>query len=279
MRVKSQIEFLMRKIYNKVIVVRKESESDPHRLSDFLDLMIQYKHFSLFLQLFNNSSMTVKSGIFEGLVYDPPVFEGSLFPRLLGTYEANLQPHILRLGGRGYGVILNIGCAEGYYASGLGRMFPDTEIHAYEIQAHLREACAVVAADNGLASRIRLGKEFVPGQSDVPVEKKVLLFCDIEGGEFTLLDPDSFPQLADMDMVVEVHPNADRSLNGFLSRFQATHDVEIVDLSQRVVAVPPIIRGIGDMNQLLSICEFRGSETPWVVLRSKTLGGGPRTGN
>ncbi len=241
--------------------------------------MIQYKHLSLFLRLFDNSSMTVKSGIFEGIFYDPPIFEGSLFPRLLGTYEANLQPHILGLGGRGYGVILNIGCAEGYYASGLGRMFPDAVVHAYEIQDRLREACAIVAADNGLASRILLGKEFVPGQSNVPVEKKVLLFCDIEGGEFTLLNLGSFPQLADMDMVVEVHPNADRSLDGFLSRFQATHDLEIVDLSQRVVAIPPIIRGIGDLNQLLSICEFRGSETPWVVLRSKTLGGGQRPGS
>jgi hypothetical protein len=152
-------------------------------------------------------------------------------------------------------------------------------VHAYEIQAPLRQACAVIAADNGLASRIFLGAEFVPGQSEVPVEKKILLFCDIEGGEFTLLNLDRFPQLADMDMVVEVHPNGDRNLDGFVSRFHATHDIEIVDLSRRVVSAPPIIRGIGDFNQLLSICEFRGAETPWVVLRSKTLGGGQPTGN
>lgn len=241
--------------------------------------MVQYKHFSLFVQIFDDSPMTVRSGIFEGLVYDPPIFEGSMFPRLLGSYEANLQTHILGLRDRGYGVILNIGCAEGYYACGLGRMFPDTMVHAYEIQPHLRDACATVAADNGLASRIVLQAEFVPGRSDVPVEKRVLLFCDIEGGEFTLLSLDSFPHLADMDMVVEVHPDADRRLDGFLSRFHATHDVEIVDLSRRVIHVPPLIRGIGDFNQLLSVCEFRGSETPWVVLRSKTLGGRPATGN
>ncbi|MDR6772141.1 hypothetical protein [Azospirillum sp. BE72] len=277
MRAKSQVTALLGKIYNRVLVVRKESETDPKKISELLDLLVQYKHFALFAQLFDNSPMTVKSGIFEGLLYDPPIFEGSLFPRLLGTYEANLQPHIVGLGDRGYGVVLNIGCAEGYYAAGLGRMFPDAVVHAYEIQAHLREACAVIAADNGLASRIRLGAEFVPGQSEVPVEKKVLLFCDIEGGEFTLLNLDSFPQLADLDMVVEVHPSGDRSLDGFMSRFHATHDVEIVDLSRRVVAAPRIIRGIGDFNQLLSICEFRGSETPWVILRSKTLGGGQRT--
>ena len=269
----------MRKIYDRVVAVRKESEADPSRLSEFLDLMVQYKHFSLFIQLFNGTPMTVRSGIFEGLIYDPPIFEGSLFPRLLGTYEANLQPHIEALRERGYGVILNIGCAEGYYACGLARMFPETVVHAYEIQPHLRNACTVVAADNGLESRIILQAEFVPGQTDVPVEKKILLFCDIEGGEFTLLRPDSFPQLADMDMVVEVHPNAERRLEGFLSRFDSTHDVEIVDLSRRVVPVPPIIRGIGDFNQLLTMCEFRGSETPWVVLRSKTLGGGQRIGS
>ena len=278
MRVKTQIERMLKKIYERVLVVRKESEADPNRLSELLDLMAQYKHFALFLQLFNNNQMTVRSGIFEGLSYDPPIFEGSLFPRLLGTYEANLQPHIEGLRDRGYGIILNIGCAEGYYACGLGRMFPDTVVHAYEIQPYLRDACTVVAADNGLESRIVLRAEFVPGQSDVPVEKKVLLFCDIEGGEFTLLSPDSFPQLADMDMVVEVHPNANRRLDGFLSRFDATHDVEVVDLSRLAVTIPPIIRGIGDFNQLLTMCEFRGSETPWVVLRSKTLGGGPRTG-
>lgn len=240
--------------------------------SELTDLLLQYKHFSLLCDIFSDRASVVQSGIFEGLVYDPPIFEGSLFPRLLGTYEANLQPHIFGLRDRSYQTILNIGCAEGYYASGLGRMFSEAIVHAYEIQDHLRNACAVVAADNGLHQRFYLGKQFVPGQSDVPSGRRILLFCDIEGGEFPLLEPATFPQIWNMDLVVEIHPNADRTLDGFVSRFVNTHDIEIVDLSRRVVPVPPVIRGIGDINQLLSVCEFRSAETPWVVLRSRTLG-------
>ena len=272
MRAEPQLHRLMRRILDRTDVIRAEGRKNAAEFSELIDLLLQYKHFSLLHVLFSGRPSEVQSGIFEGLVYDPPIFEGSLFPRLLGTYEANLQPHIQGLKERDYKMILNIGCAEGYYASGLGRMFPDAIVHAYEIQDHLRNACAVVAADNGLQSRFYLGKQFVPGQSDVPSGRRILLFCDIEGGEFPLLNLTTFPQIANMDMVVEIHPGADRTLDEFVSRFVSTHDIEIVDLSRRVVPVPPAIRGIGDINQLLSICEFRGSETPWVVLRSRTLG-------
>jgi hypothetical protein len=272
MRAQPQLLSLMKRIMERINSAKGGMTDDARSLSEMTDLLIQYKHFGLLYSLFSNRPMVVQGGIFEGLVYDPPIFEGSLFPRLLGTYEANLQPHILELKKRSYETILNIGCAEGFYASGLGRMFPDAVIHAYEIQDYLRDACAVVATDNGLQSRFYLGKEFVPNQSEVPSGRRTLLFCDIEGGEFTLLNMTTFPQIANMDMVVEIHPGADRTLDEFVSRFVSTHDIEIVDLSRRVVPAPPAIRGIGDINQLLSICEFRGSETPWVVLRSRTLG-------
>ena len=47
-----------------------------------------------------------------------------LIPKLLGSYEQELQPLLQRLAAQNYSEIVDIGCAEGYYAIGLGGCFP-----------------------------------------------------------------------------------------------------------------------------------------------------------
>src|SRR5436190_882004 len=65
----------------------------------------------------------VLGGIFKGLQY--PRFESSgsgLVTKLLGSYENELHPFIQQLGANKYTEIIDIGCAEGYYAVGLAQM-------------------------------------------------------------------------------------------------------------------------------------------------------------
>lgn len=71
----------------------------------------------------------VASGPFAGMRLHP---EYSELPKFLGTYEANLHPAIRRLTARRYDVILNIGCAEGYYAIGFARAVPGAQVQAFD---------------------------------------------------------------------------------------------------------------------------------------------------
>ena len=46
----------------------------------------------------------------------PHATEGALIPRLLGTYECELHPHLAALSAEGLDCVIDVGCAEGYYA-------------------------------------------------------------------------------------------------------------------------------------------------------------------
>src|ERR1043165_6627000 len=101
----------------------------------------------------------VLGGIFKGLQY--PAFKSSgsgLVTKLLGSYEDELHPFIKSLSSNQYSDIIDIGCAEGYYAAGLALLFPGAKIFAYDIDAVALERCAAMAEINGVQKRMNLRK-------------------------------------------------------------------------------------------------------------------------
>src|SRR5947209_10340484 len=44
--------------------------------------------------------------------------DGDTLPKLLGCYEAELHPAVNEALGKDYAAVINVGCAEGYYAIG-----------------------------------------------------------------------------------------------------------------------------------------------------------------
>ena len=52
--------------------------------------------------------------------------------KLLGCYEQRLQPYISAAIEKRYSTVLNIGCAEGYYAVGLARAMSDAKPLAFD---------------------------------------------------------------------------------------------------------------------------------------------------
>lgn len=69
--------------------------------------------------------LKVIKGPFEGMKYPSLRAAGSaLVPKLIGTYEIELTPYIMKIIEKNYSIILNIGSAEGYYAVGLALRSP-----------------------------------------------------------------------------------------------------------------------------------------------------------
>src|SRR5207302_355482 len=67
----------------------------------------------------------ILGGPFAGMEYVSAATEGALVPRLLGTYESELHPHLQAFAEAGLDCVVDVGCAEGYYAVGLARMMPE----------------------------------------------------------------------------------------------------------------------------------------------------------
>src|SRR5690349_4721229 len=142
------------------------------------------------------------------LVIDGP-FKGmrlagawSELPKFLGCYEHDLHAPVMAAAARGYRSVLNIGCAEGYYAIGLARLMPGCTVYAFDIDAEQRRRCAVNAEANGMAARVIVGGAFDgTGFADHPAGA-TLVVCDIEGAEDVLLDPKRWPALRHFDLLV-----------------------------------------------------------------------------
>jgi 2-polyprenyl-3-methyl-5-hydroxy-6-metoxy-1,4-benzoquinol methylase len=214
----------------------------------------------------------VFSGPFAGMHYFEAA-EGALLPRLIGCYEAELQPTLLKMREENYQTVIDIGCAEGYYAVGLGKLFPDSQIYAHDISEDAQRACIELAKANGLAERVHVSGVFDGQALHEHAKTKTLVVCDIEGAEAELLDPVQYPAFKEVDLIVEVHECFKPGLvQTMTERFSGSHDIEWFWQSPNAHReLPDWLRTLPHLDQILCTWEWRSGPTPWAVMRSKSL--------
>ena len=212
------------------------------------------------------------SGPFEGMDFLPRSTHGCHVAKLIGSYEQPLQPFIEDAIQAAYPVVLNIGCAEGYYAVGMVRRMPATQVHAFDIDPAAQQACGELAAKHGVADRVRVAARFTTDDFATFAGQKTLVLCDIEGTEKELLDPEAAPALRGMDLIVESHDCVVAGITGLLTdRFTASHAITVVEDSgeRRLPNVPAWFTRLGHLDQLLATWEWRSGPTPWLVMKSR----------
>ena len=184
---------------------------------------------SIILNDIFGSNLIVHNGCFKGLRYIDQSSGSALLPKLLGSYEEPIREWIKDvIEVKKYSKILNIGCAEGYYACGFAMTMPSTIIIAYDIDAEARKQCERMMRLNDL-DNIQINEECTHLKLNNECQPGVLIFCDIEGFECELLDPIRAPNMAYVDLIVESHdcfvPGITDKL---ISRFYMTHSIRIV---------------------------------------------------
>lgn len=242
-------------------------------LNNALRLLGKWRSVLIQNTLIQQEGTSVLSGPLKGLKFLSQSAEGCHIAKLLGCYEQPLQPAISAAMQTRYEQIINVGCAEGYYAVGMARSMPHTRVYAYDINPTAQKTCAELAAHNDVTDRIEIGslcshQTFKEHQD----RGKCLVLCDIESAEADLLDPSRAPSLASMDLIVEVHECMKPGLVALLkSRFDATHAIELIeDNGQRSLSdAPAWFNSLSHLDQLLAVWEWRTGPTPWMVLSSK----------
>ena len=78
-------------------------------------------------------NIQVLAGPFQGMRYFNEVTWGSLIPKWVGTYEMELHPWIGQIVGQPPRIVIDVGCAEGFYAVGLARLLPGVPVFAFDI--------------------------------------------------------------------------------------------------------------------------------------------------
>ncbi len=213
--------------------------------------------------------VAVTSGPFKGLKMQLPVHAGAPLPMILGLYESELHPFIEGAIARAYAHVVNIGCGDGYYLTGMARRMPQSKFFGYDINPKAREGATQSAALNDVSGRVTISGEFRGEDFSAHPANNTLVICDIEGGEDDLLDPAKYPGLKGHDVVVELHevyrPGISERLR---QRFGATHDIIFFDHQPKQAKVPQL-QGLSEMDEFLLHYEGRGGPTPWFVMTVK----------
>jgi hypothetical protein len=218
---------------------------------------------------------TVKAGPFKGLRYPLEAAGSTLLPKLVGAYESELHPIIQKISSAGYTTVVDIGCAEGYYAVGLACRLPLAHVHAFDIDAEARHLCRKTARLNGALDRVTIHGRCdqmsltakLPSTGSSPA--RALVICDAEGFEVDLLDVNLVPRLRHVDLLVELH-DCFRSgaTDILLERFRKSHCAEVITSTEREPANYEALQNFTLEEQQLALNEFRHGVQRWVYFQA-----------
>ena len=249
------------------VLLEQPGRSLATRQYEILRLLCKHRTELLAEQLLGKPPYEVRSGPFAGMVVTHAT-EGCLIPKVLGTYEQDLHPILGSLPQRGYEAVLNVGCAEGYYAVGLARLMPNVSVSAHDTDEASRQQCQAMAAANGVAGQVEVGDAITTGSFASFSTRRTLVICDIEGSERDLLDPETAPALRDLDLLVEVHEVFSPGVSDLLrQRFATSHDVEAIVAGDR--HYDGSLPDLEHLDRLLCLWEWRLAGTDWLWLTSR----------
>jgi precorrin-6B methylase 2 len=175
----------------------------------------------------------VLRGPFRGMSYGT-AGGWDLASKLLGTYELELHSELERLIAKGFDRVINVGCAEGYYAIGLALRMPRAEIFAFDIDERVRETCIQLARHNNVSDRVHVGDECTIAALNRSIVGRTLVVVDIEGAELSLLRPSIASNLRKADIIVELHDMVDPSTSAtVIQRFDESHNCTLLQSTTR----------------------------------------------
>jgi hypothetical protein len=178
-----------------------------------------------------NSEYRVLNGVFKGLQYPSlDITESTLVPKIVGSYEYQLQPWLSRIINAYYSDIIDVGSAEGYYAVGLAKRMPNTVVHCYDINEKDIEFSKEMARANNISNLT--WNTFCDENTllNFAYRGKTLIMCDCEGYELKLFTKAVADKCKNVDFLIELHDVVNPVISShILSVFRSTHNPEIVN--------------------------------------------------
>ena len=220
--------FLWNLIYTKVIKVGEFAKfGRANQTTDHQQQTVDIEKAALAI----SPDLTVRHGPFRGMRYPTTKSVGSaLVPKILGSYESELHSIVDRICGQDYSDIVDIGCAEGYYAVGLAMRLRNANVYAFDTNKDAIRLCKQMARLNNVLDRFTTG-DFCDSNTlrSIPLGKKALIVSDCEGYEKILFSGGITSHLANHELLIEIHDFIDIEISSTISQaFQDTHRITVV---------------------------------------------------
>jgi hypothetical protein len=221
------------------------------------------------------SDLVVRYGPFKGMRYPDFIAMGSaMYPKLLGSYECELNDSVEELARNNYSTIVDIGCAEGYFAVGMAMRLPSATVYAFDINKEAINACKKLAETNKVFERVRFG-EFCSAETlkNFDFKGRGLIICDCEGYEVELFPKETVTNLRSCDVLIEMHDLYNEKITPTIEKnFSATHDIRYV-YSQNTFKKLDKHNLRGDLTdqEVLDFFTERNGIMTWAVITPKQI--------
>jgi len=188
------------------------------------------------------------------------ITESALVPKIAGSYESQLHNIVEKIIDTSYSDIIDVGCAEGYYAVGFAKRMPKTTVHAFDINKKDVDFCKKMASLNNV-SNITLNHYCSPNTLiDFKHQGKLLVFCDAEGYELELFTEEVISSMEKTDFLIELHDILNPQISTVLiERFSASHYIQIVNNRQTdLTKFFNQLNKLTDIEKQFAVLEHRG---------------------
>ena len=226
------------------------------------------------------SARTVLAGPFKGLRYPQMASIGSaLYPKLIGSYEAELHAVVESVCRRPYECILDIGFAEGYYLVGLARLFPSAQVIGVDVSTRAHQFCRRLAALNGITGdRLTLYSRLGEEARRLLLGHRALVVCDCEGAEVELFVSTEVARWTTADLLIECHdflrPGASSTLTKL---FAPTHAIRTVTTQHWQTKISflqsPAFRKFDREERQRLLDEGRPAAQSWIIAETRAAVG------
>ena len=186
--------------------------------------------YTLLLAIKLLGSKEVVSGPFKGLKFSQRF---PTKPMLIGVWEKEISFIWDSL--QEFTCIIDIGAAEGFYAVGLARKYPDKMIFAFEMNLSNQRLLQKVISDNFVKNVEIRGKCEYDDLKDFGGKlDNALMVMDCEGYEVELLNANSLTIFKNTYILVELHEMyAPGCTNELRERFSSTHNIQEIEGKHR----------------------------------------------
>ena len=168
----------------------------------------------------------ILAGPFRGMRYTCFSKCSSLYPKILGSYEIEIEKDLIKKICRSKTTIIDVGCAEGYYAVGALYINPGIKVIGFDADESALQICKHLAEKNKVCDRLELqgGCDARSLERVLDKESVDLILMDVEGAEIELLNPIEAPGLSHVDIIVELHDMIHPGIKDMLAkRFWNSH--------------------------------------------------------
>lgn len=237
-----------------------------------MNYSIQFKDKRSIKKYFENSK--VISGVFNNLLIPKyKVISSAYYPKLLGSYEIEIQSHLLTLlYNNSNTYFIDFGCADGYYLAIAKKIRKDIFVIGVDIDSKaLKLSTKILKINQLFDNKILFSKEFE--SRSVEKYNQGIMVVDCEGFEAKLFENLEISFIQKTNFIIEIHDFIDKSIFDRVSKkLSLTHTIEVVysnHLETKLKYIPKELSYLNIQSKYDLISESRPEKMRWIIAQIK----------